>query len=201
MTLGAVFVAFLATASTSSGLAQQHGLFNILHHSIIFTMDSGTIIIGVIALAICILPFIALSRSRKKTEQQRLSALQNFAARQNCQLSEYEFCGNLSIGLDMVNKCVFALRKTEGGEISQYINLHGVQQCKAIQTSRNLNSKEGEYKVIDRIDLSFVPVAKNEPDTLLEIFNAQENLQMVGELQLADRWEKRISNLLRGKAA
>ena len=157
-------------------------------------MDSGTIIIGAISIAICILPFVVLRSNRKKIEKKRLQSLEDIAAQHNCTITQHEFCGEFVIGLDEANNFVFFFRKTKDNEIARYINLAGIQKCKVINTSRNYSNQGGEYKAVDRLELSFVPVAKNEPDLLLEIYNAEESMQLVGELQLVEKWAKRIND-------
>ena len=159
-------------------------------------MDSGTIIIGAISIAICILPFIMLRRNKQRIEKQRLLGLENLAAQHRGNITQHEFCGDFVIGLDEANKFVFFFRKTKDRETARHINLDGIQKCKAINTSRSIQSKEGEYKVVDRLELVFVPGTKNEPDLVLELYNAEESMQLVGELQLIDRWEKKINQLL-----
>lgn len=60
------------------------------------------------------------------------------------------FSARFAIGLDEVNKYVFFFRKTNDREIARHINLAGIEKCKAINTSRSIQRKEGEYKVVDR---------------------------------------------------
>ncbi len=159
-------------------------------------MDTGTIIIGIVSIALCVLPLVVMHRIKRKGENQRLAALENLAAQHNCKISQHEFCGELVLGIDETNNFVFFLKKTADKEIAQHINLSGIHACNIINTGSNLNSKEGEYKVIDKLELRFTPVAKNEPDLLLEIYNARESMQLVGELQLIKKWEKIINDRL-----
>lgn len=165
-------------------------------------MDSGTIIIGAASLIICILPFVFLNQNRKKAEKKRLQFLSDLAARHHCTITRHEFLGPLAIGLDEANKYVFFIRKLHNEDIAQAVNLASMRGCQIVKNSRTIHNKEGAYLVIDQLGLRFSPSDKNTPETTLEFYNAEVSMQMVGELQMAERWEKiiheRIPNATQG---
>ena len=63
-------------------------------------------------------------------------------------------------------------------------------------SSRSINSKDGAYKVIDKLSLVFTPVDKDRSNISLEFYDADVSMQLVGELQLIERWEKLINDRL-----
>lgn len=161
-------------------------------------MDSGTLIIGIISIIGCVLPFVLLSRSKKKKEKQLLHLLTNIAERFNCKITRHEFYGELAIGLDESANFLFFLKDVKDMEAARHINLAEIQHCKIVNTGRTINNKEGSYQAIDRLDLSFVPFDKNKPNILLEFYNAEISLQLGGELRLIEKWEKIVNERLKG---
>lgn len=159
-------------------------------------MDSGTITIGVVSIVACILPFIFINRSKKKAEQKRLRALIDLAAQHNGAISRHEFCGEIAIGLDEINNYLFFVSKVKGREAAQFIDLAGIKSCRVENASRNVNSKDGAYKVIDKLSLVFTPADKDKSNVSLEFYDADASMQLVGELQLIERWEKLVNDRL-----
>lgn len=162
-------------------------------------MDSGTIIIGVATIIACILPFVFINNSRKKAEKKRLQALTDLAAEHNGVVSRYEFCGEIAIGLDDANNYVYFISKVKGREAAQFVDLAGIKNCQVANSSRNINGKDGAYKVIDKLSLLFTPTGKDKSNISLEFYDADVNIQLVGELQLIERWEKLINERLKDK--
>lgn len=162
-------------------------------------MDSGTIIIGVATIIACVLPFVYINSSKKKAEKKRLQALTTLAAEHNGAVSRHEFCGEMAIGLDEVNHHVYFISKVKGREAAQFVDLAGIKSCRVADVSRNINGKDGAYKVIDKLNLVFTQADKSQADISLEFYDADVSMQLVGELQFIERWEKLINDRLRDK--
>ena len=156
-------------------------------------MDPVSIIIGIFFLALFIVPFIIMSRKGKKSEKQLLQTLAGIAEQHKCQLSQHEISGDFGIGLDEMKNFVFFCTNTTGQEIRQAIDLTGIQHCRLIKASRTINGKEGKHEVIERLELGFVPIAKDRPEIRLEFFNAEAGRQLNGELQSIEKWLTRIN--------
>jgi len=162
-------------------------------------MDLGSAIIGAVAIIICALPFVMMSRSRKKREKAFLQSLSKIATQNNCQINQHEIFGNFAIGIDETKNFVFFFRQVKDNEIEQLVDLSEIQSCKVINTSRNFKNKDGNQKVIDKLELSFTPTAKNKPEIKMEFFNADVNIQLYGELQSIEKWSKLINDRLKHK--
>lgn len=160
-------------------------------------MDLGSAIIGAVAIIICALPFVMMSRSKKKREKIFLQSLSEIATKNNCQITQHEIFGSFAIGLDESKSFVFFYKKMPGKEEEQSIDLGEIQNCKVINTSRTINNKEGNQKVIDKLELSFSPAAKNKPGIKLEFFRSDVSVHLDGELQSIEKWSKLINDLLR----
>ncbi|HET6245272.1 MAG: hypothetical protein H0V01_02025 [Bacteroidetes bacterium] len=139
-------------------------------------MDLGSAIIGAILIAICIVPFILMSRGRKKREKQILQSLTDIAVQHNCQISQHEFCGDFVIGIDEAKNFVFFHKQRKDRVIEQFIDLAKIQNCKVINSNQTITNKDGNYKVIDKLELSFIPIAKEKTEITLEFFNSDVSL-------------------------
>ena len=159
-------------------------------------MNLETTIIGAIMLAIFIVPYVFFSGSSKRKEKKLLQSLSNIAEQHNCKITQHEISGELIIGLDETANFVFFFKKINDKGIAQHINLTEIQNCKVINLNRTINNKNGNYKVIDKLELSFIPIAKNNSETLLEFYNSDENRQLTVEFKLIEKWAKIVNDRL-----
>jgi hypothetical protein len=169
-----------------------------LNYLKVLKMDTnlGSTIIGAIIIIILALPFIMSSRNKKETQKKMLQSLSGVSAKNNCQIDQHEILGSFAIGIDETKNFAFFYHLSAGKEIEQSINLSEVKNCKVINTSRTLQEKGGNRKVIDKLELSFMPTANNKPEVKLEFFNSEESLQQNGVLQSIEKWSKLINSRL-----
>ncbi|OFY17173.1 MAG: hypothetical protein A2X02_02780 [Bacteroidetes bacterium GWF2_29_10] len=137
-----------------------------------------------------------MRQNRKKREKQLFKSLSNIAEKQNCKITQYECCIELAIGLDKTANYLFFFNRFKDKEIAKYVNLAEIQNCKLVNTTRNINNKYGNYKVIDKLELKFSPIDKNKPYVFFEFYNAEEGLQLTEERNLIEKWEKIITERL-----
>lgn len=160
-------------------------------------MDTSSALIGVIMLVLFTLPFIIMSMNKRKKSKQKLQKLKNLAEKHHCQINRFDFCGDFGIGIDETKNYVFFIQKVLENERDQYLDLSVFQSCKPINTSRTVKQKEGNYTIIDKLELVFVPKAKTETEKRLEFYNSDNNMQPQGELQLLEKWSKLIEGNLK----
>ncbi len=156
-------------------------------------MDTGTAIIVVIIITICILPFILLIRGRKMKEKQLLSYISSIAQQHQSKLTQYEFCSDFIIGLDEIASRVFFLKKRNDTVTSKQINFTNIDNCKVIRTLKTKNSNDRNYQEIDKLELCFTPITKYHPDIFLELYNSNERMQLGIELPLIEKWSKIVN--------
>lgn len=156
-------------------------------------MDSGTLIVGVIILAACILPFVLMVRSRKKKEKQLLLKLTGIANNHNFKISMHELFEEFAIGLDEKANQLFFLRKTKENETVQHINLEEVKDCKVVKTGHSDNN----YNTIDKLELQFSFLEKKKQDEFLVFYNSEENTQLSGEILTIEKWVKILNDRLK----
>ena len=155
-------------------------------------LDLGTVIIGIFGTFLCILPFILIARSRKNRAKQLLKSLTKIANEHQCQINQKETFGNFAIGLDELKNAVFFYRESKDKIDEQYLELADFQNCKVINTNRTFKNNGSLQKVIDKLELDFIPKTKEKQDVKLEFFNADVSLQLYEELHGVEKWSKII---------
>lgn len=157
-------------------------------------MNTGTLIIGAIMIAICVLPIVLIYRSRKNTEKKLIQSLNNLAEKQHCKVSNLETWSNSAIGIDETTNMLFFYRQIKEKEIARNIKLSEISKCMVHNTNRNI--KEGNYSITEKIELVLSPKTKGNPDIALEFYDAEISAQLSGEPQLAEKWARNISGRL-----
>lgn len=159
-------------------------------------MDLGTAIVGAICAALCILPFVLMNRNRKKNERQILLSLKNNASQHDSQISQYELHGHFAIGVDQTKKYVYFYHQDKGVTNEQFIDLAEIESCKPVNTHRVVSHRDGDQKIIERLDLCLTPRDRSKQPFNLEFFNAQHSPQLNGELQIVENWSNVIGALI-----
>lgn len=155
-------------------------------------MDINSTLIGIIIIAICVLPIIILSINKKRKNRKNRQLLIDFAKEKGCIIHQYEVCGNYLIGLDEVKNFVFF--KSEN---IQFVDLSEIKNCTIRNFSKRVEGKSGSYSIPDSLSLCFIPNNKNRSEECFEFFNSDNNSQLVGELQSIEKWHKIISQQLK----
>ncbi|SIR25198.1 hypothetical protein [Maribacter ulvicola] len=157
-------------------------------------MDLGIAAIGLVSVALCAMPFVLTSKSRKTKEKQMMSFLNDIANKHNCTITEHEVFGHYAIGTDAHKKFVFFISKS--GEVlnQQYVDLATIKTCEIANIGKTFSRKE---KITERLQLHLFPKKANKPDTVFEFYNAELNFQLSGEFQSIEKWNKTIKNLLK----
>ena len=160
-------------------------------------IDLGTTLVGVVGLALFALPFVYDYRNRKKKEKLLFQSLNGIAQEHNCKISQYEFCSDIIIGLDESKNFVFFLRKRKENFISQHVDLSEIQTCRTAKKARTIKTKDGNLVIIDRIELCFTPTNNRMNEIRFEFYYKELNSQLIGQLQLADKWAKQLNERIK----
>lgn len=156
-------------------------------------MDLGTIIIGIVLIALCSLPFFYM----RKNDKENLKILRALAKGQSCEISVYEISGNLIIGMDETKKILFFIKKIQNSEIVQTVDLNTISGCEIIKSGKSINSKNSSYSVIEKLTLQFHNKVKGKEEQNIDFFDSEENVHLSGELQTIQNWEKQINELIK----
>lgn len=159
-------------------------------------MNSGTLIVGAIILAACILPFVLMIRSRKKKEKQLLRSLTGIANNLNFKITMHELFEEFAIGLDENANQLFFFRKIKENEIAQQINLTEVKYCKVIKTGHSIENSGGN-NTIDKLELKFSFLDKKNHDVFLVFYDSEENTQLSEEILTIEKWDRILNDRLK----
>ena len=159
-------------------------------------MDIGTIIIGVICIALCALPFVLTNRNKKSKEKELLNSLKSFAKQHNSEITDHEVNECYAIGLDETKHAISFLQKTKEDVNLQFIDLTTIKNCEINNISKSLGKNE---TTLDKLNLKLNAIGKNKPSIILEFYNSDISFQPVNEFDSIEKWNIVINNLLQSK--
>lgn len=165
-------------------------------------MDSGTLIIAILFILVCSIPFIIMVRNSKKREKQFLRMLLEIAGKDNCELSVHDFLTHAAISIDNKTNMVFFVKKVNSTETHQLVTLAEIQSCHLVNAARTGSNEDGLFKIIDRLELVLESHDKSKADIILEFYNsAYSSPTLTVELQLAEKWCKVINDKIVASAS
>ncbi|MEQ8627161.1 hypothetical protein [Ekhidna sp.] len=159
-------------------------------------MEEGTTIIGMLAIALCIMPLIIIGKSKRKKERELLASLQDIAAMYGSDISTHDFGVNFAIGMADNMQFVFFYKKWKETEIQECIPFKSIKYCKVEKTTRSVKTKTGNEEKLGKLELIFQPKDRLIEPTRFEFFNTRHFAQPSGEIQLAKKWESIINERL-----
>lgn len=160
-------------------------------------MESGTTIVGIFILLICILPFVMVSVSNKRKKKNKLQALMHYAQVNHAQISLHEIWANTAIGIDQMQNKLFYMTQINDQKVFQKLDLSEFGSCKIVNISNTFQGKSSNYKVIEKLDLLLSYLDPKKGSVELNVYNiSHQNLTITGELAIAEKWEKLINEKL-----
>lgn len=156
-------------------------------------MDIASIILGVILLAACTLPFIITTMGRKKKEKLIKNQMNDLALSEGTTLGEIDIISQSAFGMSGSGEKFFFVKQAEGKRKQVSISLDKVKHCSLKKEERLINNQNGNYKIIDKLILLFSISNGKDSELALEIYDADSNVQLGDELALVEKWEKKIN--------
>ncbi|TYB79834.1 hypothetical protein [Bizionia myxarmorum] len=158
-------------------------------------MESNSIIIGLIILAVIALPIIAIQMSQSFKKKKAKNEFIVEAKTNNVHISDVDFWGTYyAIAMDSSeNKLVYS-KKTEDETVWITADLSQVTECYIHKTDRTVKNLTTNKTETDRIDL--VLRTKGQKDYVLEFYNIDVNFEMTEEKTLLAKWQERIKSQL-----
>ncbi len=157
-------------------------------------MDTNSIVMGVIILALCVVPIVIFSIISKKKKSKRLQDFKNSAFAQNCNITKHEILGNIILGIDEVSNSIFFTKRVKETISSQLVNLSEFQSCKVINLGRVANSST----IVEKLELNFYPKNKNNSQQVLVFYDSDvDGMSLTGELQLIEKWEGIVNSRIK----
>lgn len=160
-------------------------------------MDSATIIIAVISIVICSIPFVISRYYRKKTEGALLSEIKTLSSNKAIQLSKYELLSNFIIGLDEKANVLCFLRKKETGNHFLEVDLAKYTKVEVQQNNHQESENNNTRTVIDQLVLKFHPKSSPDNIVLIELYSQKEAQNLSGEIRLAQEWAQFLNNRIK----
>lgn len=148
-------------------------------------MDFETILLGILATAVFLLPILYIQRKQKSQANKGQQAFVAAAQLHGLQLSTSDFWGNqYGIGLDKVQGKLFYRNASELDPQEVVIDLGQVRRC----SFDNVHREQNGNRIIDMIVLRIGLHGPKAPELYLPFYNREGNLMLSGELQLAEKW-------------
>lgn len=155
-------------------------------------MNIKIIIIGIILIIVCIVPFVLAGRGSKNKIKKIYQLLVDLARQHQCQITEHEIISEIAIGLDEPNKCLFFMKQIDQQWENQSIHLKEFQSCRVKNTSRAVMNTS----VIEKLELELIPIDRTKKVVSLEFFNSEHSIQIVDELKSIEKWNDRINGII-----
>ena len=153
-------------------------------------MDLATTIIGLVMLGAFVVPIVIMSKKSNNKNKAILIQLKEFAAQNNCKISEYDVNAQFAIGLSKQKDQVFFIQKPGYDDvyINNSIRLNQVKNC-VLETTKHTdklhNNTESE---IDTLDLCIHGKSKENSNIIWPLYNSRITPQPDNEVQLAKKW-------------
>ncbi len=152
-------------------------------------MDISTTIIGLILLALFVLPVFYAVKKSTASNNQILNRFRVEAAKHGMTLSTLDIWNDTVIGVDQISRKFLYLKADEKHPKMIMVDLNEVKKCETSEVSRNKKSANGgKEKVIESIHLAFTFQDLKKSGVNLEIYDASHDLGLDGEVQLAEKW-------------
>lgn len=133
----------------------------------------------------------------RRREKAKVAPLKAFAAENSAHLSHIDSWERSLIGIDYAKPgTLFYIRSMPDREIREKINLLEVSDCWVYNSTRLVNYRKQEVKVIDRIEVILTFYGRKPRKTLEFYNNDYDSLTLPGELQMAQKWNDVIHDML-----
>lgn len=160
-------------------------------------MNLEIMLVGMVILAICIFPFVLMGMSKKKKAKALINALNGFATKHQCNISEHEAGGDYIFGLDVQKKVIFFYKNAHHKISIEKIELAQVKHCSAVTSGSEVKTSDGSKKLTDKIELVFTMTANDMPEIRWTLFDMQYEMVLFEEYQFAERWAARVNKLIK----
>lgn len=160
-------------------------------------MEIGTWIIGGLVLAITAIFFLAVNRAKQNRDQEVLMKAMQMAGLAPGKLGAYTKSGNIILGWLTGEEELFYYRSSRKGEKALRIRMQDIREVKVEKEVRSRPSSTGSYSFVQTVNLRLTPSQSGKGDTLLLLYQQDEDAQLVNELEIGQEWASRINDRLK----
>jgi hypothetical protein len=158
-------------------------------------MDTSTIVIAVISIAVMSLPFTLSYYNSRKKQQKLVSKVQAFASEFNNSIERFDTIWNGIIALDAKAKVLFFYSEGKASSETLRIPLADQNKCEVILSELNAGDL-AKTKVIETVSIRFSPKSNTEKVNDVVMFDGKTGLTLNTELNLARDWVKMLNELM-----
>lgn len=158
-------------------------------------MDLGTVVTAAIMLAVCVLPFVLMNRKKQKRMKHLKQTFNDFAKENNQSIGEFDICGEIMIGLDATASTLLFIKENNISDLRVNVEIKNIAHI----SIEKINFEESSNFV--KIALSIQLKGNNSKLIELILFDTTNRMQLDGELQLAEKWHKKIQEMLNSQPA
>lgn len=160
-------------------------------------MDLGIAILGIVLIAIFVLPILIISRNSNRVVTLPIEMINGYAASNNCIISQFDALSDKLIGVDKENLKLFFIRKKQDSFQESLIDLTEVKKCQVLRKNKLIKHQEAKDSVLQKIDLTFFYFDSKRKNSLLNMYDAADDrFSIYNDSQLADKWERIVSALI-----
>jgi len=159
-------------------------------------MDLATLLIGIGAVAIMVMPIFLIQFFNKRKEKNKLNGLKNKAQTLGVDITRQESWNEQFIGLDTVNCKLVIFNNIEDISSSKIHDLTSFKNCSLNIERRGGKSKKEHSSVIERINLILQPTNLNTPECKINFYDSAINMSIHNEMEVAEKWEKLICEVI-----
>ncbi|MBX0331854.1 hypothetical protein K3G39_01240 [Pontibacter sp. HSC-14F20] len=161
-------------------------------------MDISTIIMGILAVALFIIPIYYIQHKQKSNVSKAKQPFLDAANQQGLQLGQHDFWNEqYGIGLDQSGNRLFYWHHDGQKPQETIIDLGAVKQSVVENMHREVNSN----RIIDTIGLRLSVSGTKSPNLYLPFYDKEGSMMLSGELQLAEKWNAIIQSKMASRQA
>lgn len=163
-------------------------------------IDISSIIIGIIALSFFFVPVIYFEYFKKRSAKKFTALFKDEAQKNGIDLSQFDvWRDRYGIGINSNANKLFYLNQKSGQNETRTVDLDAIKKCIIAKDDERIKTAKGNLRLTTRVDLLFEHIKSTQPDTTLEIFKGENGDSVRDEVQLAEKWSKRVNSLLTKK--
>jgi hypothetical protein len=163
-------------------------------------MDLTTTIIGLLILALFILPIILISMAGKGKGKKFEKEFFSEVSRNELKISEKDFCNEFAIGIDTSTNKVIYFDWSGPDRFKIIFDLADVKIFESIPGFKELNKKNFTYKNVNRLGLRFQFKEPDKPEVNITFYLAGFGKLSDQEAKLFKKWLDIFRNKMESKS-
>jgi hypothetical protein len=163
------------------------------------TMDTTSVVTGLIVILAVIVPIVITRISFNKKRQKIKKDFLSYGKEHELNIAECELWSHYAIGIDRVANKILYLNFAKNDEKAVIVNLNTIRWCEIQNIMRTVSITKESISVLERLELQLIQKGKDAVPVLLEFFNSGHHAQPHNEIEIANKWEKLISSVIKKK--